>query len=109
MTDLQSTERAPRNFDEVQGALISMSRKVGLIYGVFLSVGRRGDSLVFVDEGGNEIVDPGGPENAASQILCASHFEIDSGNFLKLFGPRASYAALTVRFNHIDTGASVTS
>ena len=104
MTDLQTTQRAPRNFDEVQGALIKLAKKVGVVYGVFLSVGRRGDNLVFVDEGGNEIIDPGGPGNPASMVIAATGADIDSGNFLALFSSRALYAAMTVRFNDIDSG-----
>jgi hypothetical protein len=106
MSDLQTTERAPRNFDEVQGSLIQMAKKVGYIYGVFLSVGRRGDDLVFVDENGLDIIDPGGPGNAATTVLCATGGEIDSGNFLKLFAARSLYAAITIRFNQIDAGKS---
>jgi hypothetical protein len=105
MTDPQTTERAPRNFDQVQGVLIKVAQRVGMSQGVFLSVGRRGDELIFVDEGGNDIIDPGGVDNAATSILCASGREIDSGDFLKLFAARSLYAALTVRFNLLDASA----
>jgi hypothetical protein len=104
MSDLQSTQRAPRNFDEVQGVLIAMAKKIGSIYGVAISVGKRGDELIFVSDDGLEIIDPGGLNNSASTILCASGREIDSGDFLKLFAARSLYAALAVRFNAIDAG-----
>ena len=94
--------RAPRNLDEVQTILIGMAARVGQVYGVHLSVGRRLDSLTFVDELGEEIMDPGGVGNGPSPILCATGAEVDSGDFLKLFAARSLYAALTVRFNQAD-------
>jgi hypothetical protein len=105
MTDeLKSWSRAPRNLDEVQTLLIGIAKKVGFVYGVFLSVGRRGEDLFFVDELGEDIIDGGGVANAASSILCATAREVDSGDFLKLFAARALYAAITVRFNQVDAG-----
>lgn len=101
---LETWSRAPRNLDEVQTLLVVMAKKVGQIYGVFLSVGRRDDNLVFVNEAGEDIVDPGGVGNPASSVMCAAADEIDSGDFLKLFAARSLYAALTVRFNQIDHG-----
>lgn len=94
--------RAPRNLDEVASILVSMAGKVGQVYGVHLSVGLRGDELFFVDEIGEDIIDPGGVGNAATAILCASAHEVDSGDFLKLFAARSLYAALAVRFNQAD-------
>lgn len=104
MEQLESWSRAPRSLDEVQTALVAMAKRVGQTYGVFISVGRRADDLVFVDENGEDIVDPGGTGNPASAVLCASHEEIDNGMFLKLFAGRSLYAAITVRFNMIDRG-----
>jgi hypothetical protein len=102
--ELKSWSRAPRNLDEVQTLLIGLAKKVGAVYGVFLSVGRRGEDLFFVDEAGEDIIDPGGINNAASSILCATAREVDAGDFLKLFAARALYAAVTVRFNSVDAG-----
>lgn len=104
MAELETWSRAPRNLDEVQLILQAMAKRVGQTYGVFLNVGRREDNLVFVDEAGEDVVDPGGSGNAASTILCATGNEIDSGDFLKLFAARSLYAALTVRFNAVDRG-----
>jgi hypothetical protein len=104
MAELETWSRAPRNLDEVQIVLQAMAKRVGQTYGVFLNVGRREDGLVFVDEAGENIIDPGGTGNPASAIPCASGEEIDSGDFLKLFAARSLYAALTVRFNAIDHG-----
>jgi hypothetical protein len=99
---VRTWSRAPRNLDEVQSILIAMAKKVGVIYGVFISVGLRGDCLFFVDEKGDDIIDPGGVDNPASSILCATAREVDSGDFLKLFAARSLYAALTVRFSQSD-------
>jgi len=104
MAELETWNRAPRNLDEVQFILQAMAKRVGQTYGVFLNVGRRGDDLMFINEAGEDIVDPGGTGNAASSILCAEAREVDSGDFLKLFAARSLYAALTVRFNQADSG-----
>lgn len=109
MTDLEPWNRAPRNFDDVHQVLIAMAKRVGTAYGVYLSVGRREDDLTFVDESGSDIIDPGGPGNPASSILCATGREVDNGDFLKLFAARSLYAALTVRFNQADAGRTFTS
>jgi hypothetical protein len=103
---LSTWNRPPRNMDEVQSVLIAMAKKVGAVYGVPLSVGRLGESLIFVDERGEHVVDPGGLDNPATTILCAEAFEIDSGDFLKLFAARSLYAALTVRFNALDSSTT---
>jgi hypothetical protein len=102
LKELKTWSRAPRNLDEVQSILIAMAKKVGAVYGVFLSVGLRGDCLYFVDDKGDDIIDPGGIDNAASSILCATANEVDTGVFLKLFAARSLYAALTVRFSQAD-------
>lgn len=99
---LSTWNRPPRNMDEVQSVLIAMAKKVGSVYGVPLSVGRLGESLIFVDERGEQVVDPGGLDSPATTIVCAEAHEIDSGDFLKLFAARSLYAALTVRFNQMD-------
>jgi hypothetical protein len=104
LAELETWNRAPRNLDEVQSMLTMMAKRVGLVYGGFLSVGRRGDDLIFVDATGEDVVDPGGVDNPATSILCATAQEIDSGEFLKLFAARSLYAALTTRFNVLDRG-----
>jgi hypothetical protein len=106
MAELTTWSRAPRNMDEVQSVLIAMAKKVGSVYGVILSVGRQGDELIFVDEHGEPVIDPGGLDNPATTIMCAQNHEIDSGDFLKLFAARSLYAALTLRFNALDTSTT---
>jgi hypothetical protein len=101
-SEAKSWNRPPRNLDEVLKTLIPMAKKVGSIYGVFLSVGLRGDCLFFVDEGGHDIIDPGGVGNPASSVLCATASEIDSGDFLKLFSGRVLYASLVIRFTQAE-------
>ena len=44
MTQMESWSRAPRGVDEVSRVLVGMARKVGNVYGVYLSVGRRGEA-----------------------------------------------------------------
>lgn len=105
MTDLRSMSRAPRNLDEAHRILSAMARKMGFIYGVYLSVGVRGDCMYFVDEGGLDIIDPGGLDNPASSVLCATAKEIDTGAFLQLFAGRALYASIVIRFNMADLEA----
>ncbi len=99
---IDMNERGPRNLDSVQDLLTGMAAKIGKIYGVHLAVGRREDCLTFVDENGDDIIDPGGVGNAPCAILCATFKEVDPGDFLKLFAARSLYAACTVRFNEAE-------
>lgn len=91
-----------RTLDEIEIVLNRLAQKVGHVYEVELGVTRlmkegEAPDLIFTDHVGNPIID-----DDESGILCCSAEEIESGVFLKLFGARVLYAALTLRFFEVE-------
>lgn len=83
--------------NEAQDILAPVARKIGLIYGAHISVDRRGDALVFIDDMEDVIVNP--DTNGAE--VCATEAEIADGSWITLFSNRAMLAALIQRVaNH---------
>lgn len=81
------------NLDEAQDIVAPVARKLGLLYGAVLSVERRGDSLVFVDDREDVIINP--TTNGAE--ICATAAEVESGEWMNLFATRALLAAMIQR------------
>jgi len=85
------------NFNAAQDFLIGAARRIGAVYGVEMSVGRRDDNLLmFVDGSGDAIAYPNEP---SKPILCCNLEEISNGDWLKLFAARAQFAALALRLS----------
>jgi hypothetical protein len=99
---LEKAERKhqPLTMEQAQSVLMRAARNVGRIYSVGLSVGRQANSLVFVDDLGEAVIDDFAPEGPLV-IPCASEEEIRDGSFLKLFAARSLYAALTLKIGEI--------
>jgi hypothetical protein len=99
---LEKAERKiqPLTIEQAQSVLARAARNVGRIYSVGLSVGRKSNGLMFVDDLGEDVVDDFAPDGPLA-IPCASEDEVNDGSFLKLFAARSLYAALTLKIGEI--------
>jgi hypothetical protein len=100
--ELQKPERKspPLTLQQGQNILSRVARNVGRVYGVGLSVGQQSNGLMFVDDLGNAVVDDFAADGPLV-IPCASEEELQNGEFLKFFGGRSMYAALTLKIAEI--------
>ena len=79
---------AEHEIDRLYPVLNNLSRTLGRLFGVEISVlPFENDVLMFVDDT-NEVITDG-----ESAVLCASKEEIETGVALQLFSGRALYAA----------------
>jgi hypothetical protein len=97
---MESKEGHALSFDVAQSVLARAARNIGKTYSVTLSVGMTGDTLMFVNDLGEPVIDNFGP-GRATEVLCCSRQEVEDGTFLKLFAARSLYAALTMKLAEI--------
>ena len=81
--------------NEILNVVLPIARKIGMTYGVEMSVMDRDGSLYFINGEGDVIRDEWADNGLDGQEApCAPAKEIKNGDWLKWFGARASQAAL---------------